>query len=145
MWGKECELAGDDVKKGERVFKETKTHMSDPVGVDESCHLITYVQLSGLFSTKYSNISCSALPPCPAQSLTLPATNSTPRNYIVPSLQNVPNWLAAQDSREQRLQYRSCKHLATAPFTTCLAVAQTMVVQFGATKSAASEPGGLKS
>jgi hypothetical protein len=60
------------MKKGERVFKETKTHMSDPVGVDESCQLITYVQLSGLFSTKYSNISCSALPPCPAQSLTLP-------------------------------------------------------------------------
>jgi hypothetical protein len=75
--GKECEIAGDDVKKGERVFKETKTHKSDPVGVDESCHLITYVQLSGLFSTKYSNISCSALPPCPAQFMTLPATNST--------------------------------------------------------------------
>jgi hypothetical protein len=129
------------MKKGERVFKETKTHMSDPVGVDESCQLITYVQLSGLFSTKYSNISCSALPPCPAQSLTLPATNSTPPSL----LQNVPNWLAAQDSCEQRLQYRSHKHLATAPFTTCLAVAQSMVVQFSDTKSAASEPGGLKS
>jgi hypothetical protein len=137
VWGKECELAGDDVKKSERVFKETKTHMSDPVGVDESCHLIAYVQLSGLFYTKYF----SALPPYPAQSLTLPATNSTPRSL----LQNVPNWLAAQDSHEQRLQYRSHKHLATAPFTTCLAVAQTIVVQSGDTKSAASEPGVLKS
>jgi hypothetical protein len=60
-------------------------------------------------------------------------------------LLNVPNWLAAQDSCEQRLQYRSHKYLATALFTTCLAVAQTMIVQFSATKSAASEPGGVKS
>jgi hypothetical protein len=86
VWGKECELAGDDVEKTERVFKETKTHMSDPVGVDESCHLIIYVQLSGLFYTKYFNISCSALPPS-AQSPTLSATNSTPWSL----LQNVTN------------------------------------------------------